>query len=80
MPFEQYENPYMPLPDRLTAYYRDVVATHADDLVVGACLVCRVPRCEDWRSASERLWCSNEQPTSPDAMASTQPPRDTDPS
>jgi hypothetical protein len=44
-----------PLSGRLTAYYRHVVATHTDDPIIGACLICKVSRCEDWRSATERL-------------------------
>jgi hypothetical protein len=50
-----YKDEFTPLSDRLAAYYRQAVATHANDPVVGACLVCRVSRCEDWRSAVERL-------------------------
>ncbi len=65
MTTEPYEYERVPLSERLTAYYRDVVAIHADDPVVGACLVCRVPHCEDWRSASERLGSDAERPIEP---------------
>jgi hypothetical protein len=51
------------LSERLTAYYRDVIAVHEDDPVVGACLICRVSCCEDWRSAAERLGYADELPT-----------------
>ena len=72
MTIGQYDNEYLPLPDRLTAYYRDVVTTHADDPVVGACLICRVSRCEDWRFASERLAYSDEGATTPIAVVPAQ--------
>lgn len=49
------ENEGPPLSDRLTAYYRQIMATHADDPIVGACLICKVSRCEDWRAAAVRL-------------------------
>lgn len=55
MTFGQPEDQYTPLSDRLASYYRRVIAIHCDDPVVGACLICRVSRCEDWRFASERL-------------------------
>ncbi|BFU45764.1 hypothetical protein [Krasilnikovia sp. MM14-A1004] len=50
-----YEGEDTSLSDHLAAYYRHVVATHADDPIIGACLICRMFRCEDWRSAAERL-------------------------
>ena len=68
----QYDNEYASLSDRLTAYYRDVVTTHADDPVVGACLICRVSRCEDWRSAFERLAYSGERLTTANAVVLVQ--------
>ncbi|GGQ84094.1 hypothetical protein [Couchioplanes azureus] len=58
------------LTDRLLPYYRDVVAMHADDPAVGACLVCRLPRCEDWRFASERLLTSIDREAEPTMPAS----------
>ena len=45
---------------RLVRYYRDVVELHEDDPVVGACLVCRVSRCADWRRAVEKLALAGE--------------------
>ena len=44
-----------PLSYRLIAYYRQVAATHANDPIIGLCLLCKESRCGDWRSATERL-------------------------
>ncbi len=63
-----YANERMPLSERLTAYYRDVIAVHEDDPVLGACLMCRVTHCEDWRTASERLGHADKRPTWPVAV------------
>jgi hypothetical protein len=54
---------YTPLSDRLIAYYHQVLATHTDDPIIGACLICKVSRCEDWRSATERLIYTGSQTT-----------------
>jgi len=72
MTFKPYENEYAPLSDRLIGYYRDVVAVHADDPVVGACLICRASKCEDWRQAFERLNYAAEAPATPTAVAPAQ--------
>lgn len=52
----------VPLSERLLSYYRHVLAVHANDPAVGACLVCRVSRCQDWRTAWERLVCAGVRP------------------
>lgn len=75
MTSDPYEDERTPLSDRLAAYYRDVIALHADDPVVGACLVCRTSRCEDWRSASDRLGHAVERPRGPVATVAAQPGR-----
>ena len=62
MDHEPEDHVLTPLSRRLVAYYREVVALHADDPVVGACLVCRVSRCKDWRHATDRLWAAYEDP------------------
>jgi hypothetical protein len=50
-----------PRSGRLTTYYRQVVATHTDDPIIGACLICKVSRCEHWQSATERLIYTSTQ-------------------
>lgn len=49
-----------PLPARLVAYYRDMLQSRANDPILGVCPVCRVSRCQDWRSASERIVSAGE--------------------
>jgi hypothetical protein len=44
----------------LVAYYRTVLARHADGRETGACPHCRVPRCPDWRTAYDRLAVAGE--------------------
>ncbi|OJF10734.1 hypothetical protein EDD30_0879 [Couchioplanes caeruleus] len=73
MASEQHGYEPVSLTDRLLSYYRDVVAMHADDPVIGACLVCRVPRCEDWRFASERLFAPAAREAEPIIPAPPQP-------
>ncbi|RSM47250.1 hypothetical protein DMB66_48350 [Actinoplanes sp. ATCC 53533] len=70
MTFGQPEGQHAPLSDRLASDYRQVVDIHSDDPVVGACLVCRVSRCEDWRFASERLFGFVEQQAEQATVAS----------
>lgn len=50
-----------PLSTQLLAYYRELMAAHADDPITGVCAVCQVRRCEDWRFARERLLCAGER-------------------
>ena len=42
------------------AYYRGVLAMHADRRDTGVCPRCRVPRCVDWRTAYDRLAVAGE--------------------
>ncbi len=49
-----------PLPQRLVAYYRDMLAAHANGRVTGMCAVCTVGCCQDWRFAWTQLVCSGE--------------------
>lgn len=62
---------YCLLSDRLTHYYSLVLVIHGDDPAVGACLLCRVSRCDEWRFASERLGAFVEQQTEQAAEVST---------
>lgn len=48
---------------RLIEYYRETMGIHADDPVLGACLVCKESRCPDWRFARTRLACAGELST-----------------
>jgi hypothetical protein len=43
------------LSDELAAYYRYVLATHANHPETGTCAVCGVPRCPDWTGAYDTL-------------------------
>lgn len=47
-------------------YYRDVLVTHADDLVLAVCQVCQVTRCPDWRTAYDRLALAGQLMATPD--------------
>jgi hypothetical protein len=49
-----------PLSAQLLAYYRDMVAVHADEPVNDKCAICHVHRCQDWRFARERLMCAGQ--------------------
>jgi hypothetical protein len=58
------------LPEHLepveVAYYRDMLVTHADDLVTGTCALCFMDRCPDWQNAFDRLSAAGELLTAPD--------------
>jgi len=41
-------------------YYREVLATHANRPETGACAVCQLPNCPDWRDAYDRLAVAGE--------------------
>lgn len=51
-------------PDEV-AHYRGVLIAHADDLVRGACPLCQLTRCPDWRAAYRRLTAGGELLTPP---------------
>jgi hypothetical protein len=61
------------LSTQLLAYYREMVTTHSDDPVAGVCVVCHVPRCEDWQFARERLLCAGMSPTGTEPAAERAP-------
>lgn len=48
------------------AYYRKVLAVHANRAPDGACEVCRVPRCPDWRYAYDLLAAGGHLMAEPD--------------
>lgn len=52
-------------PDQM-AHYRDLLAAHADDPLLGACPTCRQTRCREWRHAWVALTSAGElDPTLP---------------
>lgn len=69
MTLEPYKDEMTRLSDRLATFYGEIMVMHADDPAVGACLICKVSKCTDWRSAVERLICAGERPTMPVAVA-----------
>jgi hypothetical protein len=44
----------------LITYHRDLLITHADDLVTQVCAVCLMQQCPDWRAAREWLLAADE--------------------
>ena len=58
-----------PLAVRLIGYYRQMMAAHANGRLTGACPICEVGRCEDWRFARERLLCAGEHVDELDPVA-----------
>jgi hypothetical protein len=57
---DPYSGDPVPLERRLLRYYREMMEVHTDDPAIGTCLICKVRRCPDWRSARERLLCAGE--------------------
>ena len=54
------------LSDEQVAYYRRVLAVHANRTPAGECQVCRVPRCPDWRHAYDLLAAGGHLMAEPD--------------
>lgn len=53
----------VPMASRMVAYYRDLLAKHADDPLTKQCPQCREPRCQDWQFAWTQLVCAGESVT-----------------
>jgi hypothetical protein len=49
-----------PFTPSLVQHFRDLLAIHADDPVLGACLLCKEIRCRDWRYAWAQLAAAGE--------------------
>jgi hypothetical protein len=67
-----------PLPARLSRYYRDLLAAHANDSTTGACPICLIGCCQDWRYAWIRLVSAGECPAADQPAASPQAVENTD--
>jgi hypothetical protein len=70
--FQDSRPPYEPerrlTPDQV-AYYRRMLATHKNQRDTGACAICGVPSCPDWRHAYDQLAETGElmaHPETPD--------------
>lgn len=49
-----------PLSPTLVQHFRDLLAIHADDAVLGCCPLCKETRCQDWRYAAAQLAAAGE--------------------
>jgi hypothetical protein len=56
-----FDNPE-PMPALLIRRYREMFAAHADNPQLGACPVCDVAACDEWRWAAAQLIISGELP------------------
>jgi len=53
-------SPERALQPEVATYYRKVLAVHANGPETGACSVCQLPTCPDWRDAYDRLAAAGE--------------------
>jgi hypothetical protein len=49
-----------PTPPGLVPRYREMLVAHTNDPLRGACLVCQIATCADWRYAYTQLVCAGE--------------------
>jgi len=61
--------PFRTLAPEQVAYFRKVLATHANQPDTGACSVCGLPSCPDWRSAYDQLAIAGETMAEPEAWS-----------
>lgn len=57
------ENPWQPprtLAPEQAAYFRQMLAVHANQPETGVCAVCGLARCPDWRAAYDQLAIAGE--------------------
>jgi hypothetical protein len=63
------ENPWQPpqtLAPEQVAYFRTMLAAHANRLETGVCAVCALASCPDWRAAYDQLATAGELMGEPD--------------
>lgn len=67
--FTDHPPPYEPA-RHLTAeqvqYHRQVLDLHTNDPTTGACRICRLPTCPDWRAAFDSLAVAGQVMAEPD--------------
>jgi hypothetical protein len=70
--FQSQENPWQPprtLAPEQVAYFRQVLAIHANQLDSGVCMVCGLASCPDWRAAYDQLAIAGELMGEPEQWA-----------